>query len=1156
MKQHHYQELKQSAIAHDVIELNFHSAEGYKAFSKFVNQCHPKDQRLGRQTCDSQTNNRYNHLYEGYWYANSWCPLTNTRELKQIKPDYPLLQLVTTKGTEKYNQPIPLTHRPDKRHFPRERGYLLGTRSNIITLAKSLNIAHKLPLDEHEQLHLTAISAMSPLEKYQWCLKNGIFDLFAFDSIKYETPSGNGTPFLYLDIPLRILENIAQKYNLTLPEDYQTWDIGDKWRWIKNNPTIPLFITEGIKKAASLISHGQIAIASFSITTHSEKIPPALLGKGGVLRTGGWQTNLKPELLWLLEKNSGRLIYIVFDAADIKESSRKAVQRETKKLGKKLQKYGTVKILTWQDESCKGIDDFLFKHGQSGLNKLIENAIDFQKLWQKQIANSGRKITANLQINQRYFSSQLINQARLNGVKLLCIKSPQNTGKSFSYAQSLQEYSTIKNQQNISYQIGEKVKIKLASELFNSTILGYNHQTKTYQCQLNNGFIERDVTQIISKNKPKALPEKLITFGLTHRQSLSWNLANRFNIDCYLSNIITLISNGIMVCADSSLMIPEHKQFTDMVIDESEQVAWHLLASLTDIRKQRISKIERIIYHGKQIINNNGMITIMDADLSDIGVEFYQHLFGISPEDTLIIENTYQPFKDIRTCLMYADIESLRFQIIESITTGKRIIIHTCGQKENSTHGTINIEKEILQLFPELESKIYRIDKESLGDSNHLSYQILCNLERLKNAQIIIASSSVNTGVSLEENIIGTIDEVFGIFYGNYPLTDFEQTLERWRGDCIRHVYMKNASSERINIGSYKYSDLLANITGQTNNISKLLQSDFDCDLAMDLVKFYCKFAARINNDYQHLKDNFISHLEDKGYNFAQGQKIDKNTKFSLKDFYQAIRDESETNFQVQVDNLEIPDDKRLEELQKSKTKTKSENLEEYKGKLAKRYKTRNITRELIALDRENFYPQLLLRFWLIFGEDEAIKRDKRVLSKYAEGNDNNGYALDFNRQSKSTQSFLLNYIGIKESLTEIGNFQINEIIALLLSMQFNPMWFKCVNIRRLEGLISEFDIMPYLAFKEIDFLKPTFKQVLQIDLDKQHSGIVLLRMILERMGYGVDYIGRYGSRDNRQRYYKMISHVSDELWNELYSNWESHEKCENEAFDLNNRAA
>jgi hypothetical protein len=416
MKQHHYQELKKSAIADDVIALNFKSLEGYEAFVKFVNLCDIKDNRQGPQVCDRQIQNRYSHLYEGYWCAESWCPLTDTIELKQVKPDYPMLRLVTTQGIGKYKQPVGLDHRPDKRHTPRERGYLLGNRQTIIDLANALNLAQKLPLDESGKLHLEAISAMSPRDKYQWCAENGVFDHLAFDPIKYETPTGGGTPFIYLDIPLMILEEIANQYQIILPEDYKNWKIRDKWQWIRNHPQIPLFITEGVKKAASLISQGKITIASFSITTHSEK---ASVGKSS------WHTNLKPELLWLLEKRSGRTIYLVFDAADIKETSRRAVKRETQKIAKKLRKYGSVKVITWDDKSCKGIDDFLAKHGLEGLNKIINNATEFKKIWQKEIANFARQLTSHIKINQKYLSPELINKARLKGVKLLFIKSPK-----------------------------------------------------------------------------------------------------------------------------------------------------------------------------------------------------------------------------------------------------------------------------------------------------------------------------------------------------------------------------------------------------------------------------------------------------------------------------------------------------------------------------------------------------------------------------------------------------------------------------------------------------------------------------------------------------------------------------------------------------------
>ena len=42
MKPEHYEELKQSAIADEVIEANFYSASGYEGFAKFINICNPK----------------------------------------------------------------------------------------------------------------------------------------------------------------------------------------------------------------------------------------------------------------------------------------------------------------------------------------------------------------------------------------------------------------------------------------------------------------------------------------------------------------------------------------------------------------------------------------------------------------------------------------------------------------------------------------------------------------------------------------------------------------------------------------------------------------------------------------------------------------------------------------------------------------------------------------------------------------------------------------------------------------------------------------------------------------------------------------------------------------------------------------------------------
>ena len=178
------------------------------------------------------------------------------------------------------------------------------------------------------------------------------------------------------------------------------------------------------------------------------------------------------------------------------------------------------------------------------------------------------------------------------------------------------------------------------------------------------------------------------------------------------------------------------------------------------------------------------------------------------------------------------------------------------------------------------------------------------------------------------------------------------------------------------------------------------------------------------------------------------------------------------------------------------------------------------------------------------------------MLTKYAQNNENKGYAIDFNRQSKSTQTFLLNHIGLDQFLDNVVNIQTREILIMLLSMQFNPIWFKVIALYKLKGWITESDIIPYRSFLENELVKKAFLQVLNIDLEKNQSPIQLLRMILERIGYGIAKVGRYGPRHNRQRYYRITNCISDRLWEEIFSNWVDYEMRENALFSSEMLAA
>ncbi len=80
--------------------------------------------------------------------------------------------------------------------------------------------------------------------------------------------------------------------------------------------------------------------------------------------------------------------------------------------------------------------------------------------------------------------------------------------------------------------------------------------------------------------------------------------------------------------------------------------------------------------------------------------------------------------------------------------------------------------------------------------------------------------------------------------------------------------------------------------------------------------------------------------------------------------------------------------------------------------------------------------------------------------------------------------------------------------------------------------------------------VKRAFLEVFNIDLNKNHSPIQLLRMILKRIGYKIEKGHRLGSRGDRQRYYRLSDCVSDELWTDMFNNWAEFELLENQRFE------
>ncbi|MBR8830660.1 MAG: hypothetical protein N5P05_000840 [Chroococcopsis gigantea SAG 12.99] len=235
-------------------------------------------------------------------------------------------------------------------------------------------------------------------------------------AIKYEHPPMTPTGIFALKVPSHLWEKIGATVNKPiLAEDT---DRGF-WQWLKDNPDVPLCITEGAKKAGALLTAGYASIGLPGINNGYRRRRD---DKG--IAVG--KSHLIPQLKELTDK--GREIYIVFDQ-DCKPKTLRAVNTAIKKLGYLLGAAGCkVKVITWDNKQGKGIDDVIGKKGEKYFQQLYDSALTLDN-WK---ARESNRLTyePNLGLNHRYLPPLTIP----DNAQLIAIKSGKGTGKTQNLA--------------------------------------------------------------------------------------------------------------------------------------------------------------------------------------------------------------------------------------------------------------------------------------------------------------------------------------------------------------------------------------------------------------------------------------------------------------------------------------------------------------------------------------------------------------------------------------------------------------------------------------------------------------------------------------------------------------------------------------------------
>ena len=400
----------------------------------------------------------------------------------------------------------------------------------------------------------------------------------AFDNKEHKGFDKNPKPRKYhqpLHVPLSIFvprvtiaiwEAIARKARLSMPEFPVVGLDGEAlgfWDWVKSDGC-PIVLTEGEKKAASLISRGYAAIGLPGINTGYR-----------VTERGDWVTNpdgtryekaTARELHAALQPfdTAGRVITIIFDhrAGDYNQSQEFRAACTTAKLFKSA----IVKIAQLPGPD-KGVDDFAVAGGD--VDTIISEAATLDrealiKEWKYQKWLKLRGFTPDRIVNSRYLDLPAPESG-----KITAIGSGMGTGKT------------------------EEAKNKVASDERGLQInLGYRNSLLLQQCQKwgSYHFDEHNGWQHIKD--PDA------------RLSLC--------VDSLLKLPIEMFENSV-----------QHARGFTVILDESVSVIKHAITSSTLFGK-RLEILERL----EIICKLADRIILLDGNQSDIVVNYIAEISG------------------------------------------------------------------------------------------------------------------------------------------------------------------------------------------------------------------------------------------------------------------------------------------------------------------------------------------------------------------------------------------------------------------------------------------------------------------------------------------------------------------------------------------------
>lgn len=559
---------------------------------------------------------------------------------------------------------------------------------------------------------------------------------------------------------------------------------------------------------------------------------------------------------------------------------------------------------------------------------------------------------------------------------------------------------------------------------------------------------------------------------------------------------------------------------TLVVIDEIELGLNHLTTSST-CKDRRSFILHTLEVKLKECLENNGLVVIADADLTDSSIDYLKNVTETTP---FIVNHEFKG--DPWEVEFYTgQRDELISQIEDWVSNENCEPIAVCMDNQKEAEA---LALHLINKYPYLEQEkngLIRIDSKTTQTDFGREFVKHAN-EKIAEftPSVLIFTPSLGVGVSLDDRYF---QRVFGFCFGNVEPSQFRQLLARERGAVPRIIWCKSRANNSENeVTSYLPSAIKRHIFNYNDSTMQLLQialeqakhkaareveEPSDKDILPKLIEtlqgmmgedgswnnphldLYCNQVAKRNYSLNQLAVQLRQELIDEGhhvYDFAAEEKTAagdavRDTKTEVKKYFALAT--------AQAQDISV---EQAQEIKRKPSRTHQEECQASKALLKRELPGVELTPDFlykaVFKDDRRWLNQVKL-FWMVKNPEAVKEMDKREWE----------YRLKQFSQGVPFLPDVKTYYPKVDAIRKSGIFEL-------------------VNLGSPEREYSEDMPEVEIFFKQCLKQQKLIKTALNITVTEQSQPIKLIQRILGRVGLELTNSRTQGRGNDKTRYYKL----------------------------------